>query len=106
MAPSLIYSASKSVKHKINWITKTAESEWTYFGIQNDTNKPLVIQSINEYFIDSSLYLVLDPKESYKVQKYEIIVSAYYVSVYYHRKGHHARRAAKDWLPLLLSRPI
>jgi len=72
MEPSLIYSANKSLKYKINWIKLTAETEWIYFGAQNETDKPLVIQSINEYFTDTSLYLVLDRKESCKAEKYEI----------------------------------
>ena len=72
MEPSLIYSANKSLKYKINWIKLTAETEWIYFGAQNETDKPLVIQSINEYFTDTSLYLILDRKESCKAEKYEI----------------------------------
>lgn len=72
MEPSLIYSASSSLKYKVAWIEISAETEWIYFGAENEVNKPIVIKSINEYFPDSHLYIALNRRDSRQANKYEI----------------------------------
>jgi hypothetical protein len=72
MESSLIYSASRSLKHKVNWIKVSAETEWIYFGAQDEANKPIVVKSINEYFPDSTLYIALGRKDSRQADKCEI----------------------------------
>lgn len=59
MESSLIYSASRSLKNKVTWIKISAETEWIYFGAENEANKSAVIESINEYLPDN-LPLIVD----------------------------------------------
>lgn len=72
MESSLIYAASDSLKYKVNWIKVSPESEWTYFGAETEANKFLVVKNIEEYFLDSLLYIAMNRKDSKQVDRANI----------------------------------
>ncbi len=51
---------------KVNW------SEWVYCGADNEVKKDMVIESINKYFSDSTLYIDWTRKESTGINRKEI----------------------------------
>ncbi len=51
MDSRLIYSAINSSKLQINW-KKHGKSEWFYVGTKEGLNTALVVDKINEHFIE------------------------------------------------------
>jgi hypothetical protein len=69
---NLIYAASDSLKHKVNWVKVSSETEWSYFGAEADANKPHAIKFINEYFPDTILLIAISRNDSFQIKKNEI----------------------------------
>ena len=59
------------MKSKAIW-DKSGESEWVHFGTGNDVNIKMVANIIDQFFIDTNLYLVTNRKESSEINKNEI----------------------------------
>ena len=72
MDSALIYAASDSLKFKVKWQSARPESEWIYFGAQDEVNIPLALKTINEYFADGPLNIAFGRKDSIQVNKAEI----------------------------------
>jgi hypothetical protein len=62
-----IYAASDSLKHNVNWLRVSDETEWIYFGAGDDVNQDVALQKVTEYFPDSIVAVAIDRKSSIMV---------------------------------------
>ena len=58
MESRLLYSATKSLKNRIQWTSFEKGNEWIHFGTLENTDIDLVDRKIKEYFNDNEIYLV------------------------------------------------
>jgi hypothetical protein len=68
----LIYAASDAIKKKVRWIKATSDSEWIYFGDNDEVDKESALESICKYFKGDTLYVAFTRKESAQVAKSNI----------------------------------
>jgi hypothetical protein len=72
MDSHLIYTASDSMKNKVNWIKVTPDSEWFYFGINDEIKKKSLVNAIDNHFAEDTLYVAFTRKESFQTSKRDI----------------------------------
>jgi hypothetical protein len=74
MDSRMIFEASQHLKSKIIWIT-VGESEWQYFGAENEVNSEFVIEKVDSYFQDSRFYVSYSRSESFETSASKFIPS-------------------------------
>lgn len=67
MESRLIYAAIHSAKSKIQWKVQF-ESEWLYVGIEDELNKALLLQKIQETFRFEIMLIALSRKDSKQIE--------------------------------------
>lgn len=73
MDSHLIYTASDSLKYKVDWIKATPESEWFYFGAGKEANIEFAMKTVTEYFNYDILHIAHTRKDSQTTNKKEFL---------------------------------
>lgn len=63
MDSRLIYSATDTLKHKLNW-NKNEDEEWIHFGTGKEIDSKKILKKITEHFTDDEIYIVYSRTES------------------------------------------
>jgi hypothetical protein len=72
LEPFSIYAASDRLKFNVKWVRLSSETEWIYFGAENDVNEDFAIKKIMNYFHDLPVIVVIDRQKSAIVQPNEL----------------------------------
>ena len=64
MEPALIYAASGRLKNRVNWAKVSPDTEWIYFGAENDVKEEIAFQEISQYFHGLPVMIAIDRTNS------------------------------------------
>jgi len=69
----LIFAAAASGLNHIRWLNETKDNgAWAYIGDGDELDREMVMDTINKFFDDNALYIVLTKRDSFKLNKEDI----------------------------------
>ncbi len=62
------------MKYQIHWFKPVDfDTEWKYFGVENDLDTNVVVENITAHFADSKLFVAFTRQTSFEVEKPNVL---------------------------------